>query len=84
MLYLLEETRERFVSEMPCPNVSWGEVSQGNYLGNECTRRERTMERMMERRQTRDWSANRIIALVIGIIFTIIGLASFLVSSSMT
>jgi hypothetical protein len=41
------------------------------------------MERMMERRQTTDWSANRIVALVIGIIFTIIGLAGFLVSSSM-
>jgi hypothetical protein len=39
---------------------------------------------MMQRTQTTDWSANRIIALLIGIVFTIIGLAGFLVSSSMT
>jgi uncharacterized membrane protein len=77
--------QERIVSEMPCPNVSWGEVSQGNHLGNEwILRKETTMQRMMERRQTTtDWSANRIVALVIGIVFTLVGLAGFLVSSSM-
>lgn len=38
---------------------------------------------MVERTQTTDWSTNRIVALVIGIVFTLIGLAGFLVSSSM-
>lgn len=36
------------------------------------------------RTATTAWTANRIVALVIGIVFTLIGLAGFLVSSSMT
>jgi uncharacterized membrane protein len=36
-----------------------------------------------ERRETEVWTPNRIVALVIGIVFTIIGLAGFLVAPSM-
>lgn len=38
---------------------------------------------MVERRETMGWPTNRIVALVIGIVFVLIGLAGFLVSSSM-
>lgn len=38
---------------------------------------------MVERRETTDWTTNRVVALVIGIVFLVIGLAGFLVSSSM-
>ncbi len=38
---------------------------------------------MVERTQTTDWTTNRIVALVIGIVFTLIGIAGFFVSSSM-
>jgi hypothetical protein len=38
---------------------------------------------MVTRTQTGAWTTNRIVALVIGIVFSLIGLAGFLVSSSM-
>lgn len=38
---------------------------------------------MVEQRATSDWTTNRIVALVIGIVFTLVGLAGFFVSSSM-
>lgn len=39
---------------------------------------------MVERNATQVWTANRIVALVIGIVFTLVGIAGFFVSSSMT
>jgi hypothetical protein len=36
-----------------------------------------------ERRETEAWTPNRIVALVIGIVFTLIGLAGFLVTPGM-
>jgi hypothetical protein len=39
---------------------------------------------MVERRETMDWTTNRIVALVLGIVFLVIGLAGFFVSSSMS
>ena len=39
---------------------------------------------MVERNTAQAWTANRILALVIGIVFTLIGIAGFFVSSSMT
>src|SRR5918912_447118 len=39
---------------------------------------------MLESRTTGAWTTNRIVALVIGIALTLVGLAGFLVTSSMT
>lgn len=37
-----------------------------------------------QRTATTDWTANRIVALVIGVVFTLIGILGFFVTSSMT
>jgi hypothetical protein len=37
-----------------------------------------------ERKMSMDWTANRIVALVIGVVFTLIGIVGFFVTSSMT
>lgn len=38
---------------------------------------------MVERRTAAEWTTNRIVALIIGVVFTLIGLAGFFISSSM-
>ena len=39
---------------------------------------------MIEGRETTDWTPNRIVALVIGIVFTLLGLAGLFLTSTMT
>jgi hypothetical protein len=39
---------------------------------------------MVERNTAQAWTVNRILALVLGIVFTLVGIAGFFVSSSMT
>lgn len=38
---------------------------------------------MVEQRTTTDWTTNRIVALVIGVVYTLVGIVGFFVSSSM-